>query len=288
MIEIVNPGLLLTLQDGGRPGFAHLGVPRSGAADLEALHDCNWLVGNDRGQGALETTLVGAEMSFRQAATVAVTGADAELRIDGEEVPFGVAIEINAGSSLRIGPARSCVRSYVAVRGGLGTQPVLGSASADLLTGLGTPPLGRGDRLAIANRPVEQAPEARVAPVERPETIDLDAGPQSEERHGRRILDALLDRQWQVRPDSNRVGSRLAAVDGRLDVPNDFVLEHSQPLLPGAVQIPPGGEPIVLLRDHPVTGGYPVVGVVAPCALDACARLRPGDSFRFRLEVDRS
>lgn len=288
MIEVIDPGLLLTLQDSGRKGFAHLGVPRSGAADMDALEDANRIVGNDRAEAVFETTLVGAELLFQISAVVAVTGADAEVCIDGESAGFGEAIVIPEGTTLKVGAARSCVRSCIAVRGGLSVPQVLGSVSSDLLTGLGSAPLGRGDRVGIAANPTGPLTGARVLPATRPARIQIEEGPQAGSPEGRRLLRELTSLTWQVTPDSNRVGLRLAAADGTLEVGEGFELARSQPLVPGAVQLPPGGGPIVMLRDHPVTGGYPVLGVVTSDGLNGCARLRPGDTFRFAIGSDPS
>ena len=153
MIEVINPGLLLTVQDGGRAGWEHIGVPESGAADPLGRLDANLKVGNDESYPVLETTLTGAEVQFHEATTVAVSGPEALIEVNGEQVPFGEAYELGQGDVLKVGPPADGVRNYIAVAGGIQAPLTLGSASSDLLTGLGPPPLGKGDRLGFANLP---------------------------------------------------------------------------------------------------------------------------------------
>lgn len=149
MIEIVRAGALTTVQDLGRPGWAHLGVPRSGALDAPALQQANRLVGNPDPYAGLETTLTGCSLRLRQAGTVAVTGAPARVRIAGQVVDLGTAVAVPAGALVEIGPARFGVRTYLAVAGGIAVEPVLGSRSTDTLSGLGPAPLRDGDLLPV-------------------------------------------------------------------------------------------------------------------------------------------
>jgi biotin-dependent carboxylase-like uncharacterized protein len=288
VIEVVDPGLLLTIQDAGRHGWAHLGVPRSGAADPEALSAVNLRLGNAAGWAAFETTLTGASLRFAAASTVCVGGADAEVCVDGQEVAFGEAIEIPEGSLLTVGRARSCVRSYIAVAGGLQVIDILGSASADLLTGLGTPPLGVGDRVGLAHRITEGNPGEALVAAEVPPVLAISAGPHSLTGNGSELFGQITGTtSWEVLPSSNRVGARLRQVEGN-PLSGADPISRSLPMPRGAVQMPPGGELIALLADGPTTGGYPVVGVLAPGALAAAGRLRPGARVRFEASVPES
>ena len=268
MIEVLAAGPLTTVQDRGRPGWAHLGVPPSGAADPRALMLGNKLVGNGPGAAALESTLSGPRLRFRVAALVAVTGAETEA----SNRPF----EVAAGEVLELGRFLNGVRAYVSVRGGIDVEPVLGSRSTDLLSGLGPPQLREGDVLQIGAEPtakpedVEPPPPLPAEPILRllPGPRDDWFGP-----------DALAG-TWRVSPSSNRVGVRLEG-------PRIERIRHeellSEGVVTGALQVPPSGQPILLLNDHPTTGGYPVLGVVHTDDLPLAGQLRPGQRLSFVL-----
>ncbi|WP_235854148.1 hypothetical protein [Nonomuraea aridisoli] len=162
MIEVVRAGALTTVQDLGRHGLAHLGVPRSGALDEPAHRLANRLVGNLESAATLETTLTGTAVRLHAAATVAVTGAPAPVRIDGRPAAWGAPVHVPAGAVLDVGTATHGLRSYVAFSGGIEVSPVLGSRSTDLLSGLGPSPLSNGDRLPLGRRNATiSAPRAR-------------------------------------------------------------------------------------------------------------------------------
>ena len=148
-VDVVRPGALTTIQDLGRIGWAHLGVPRSGALDAPALRLANRLAGNPLDAAGLETTLNGCTLRFASAATVAVTGADAVVTLAGEPAAHTAPLRVRPSDTLVVGPARAGVRSYVAISGGIDVPPVLGSRSTDTLSGLGPPPLRRGDTLSL-------------------------------------------------------------------------------------------------------------------------------------------
>jgi biotin-dependent carboxylase-like uncharacterized protein len=275
-LTVVDPGPLTTVQDAGRPGLAHLGVPRSGWLDPEAARVANRLVGNKRGFAVLETTVGGVELRAEEALTLAVTGAEAEVRVDGVAVAFGEAVSVAAGAGLRVGPARRGVRSYVAVSGGIEVPPVLGSRAADRLSGLGPAPLTAGDVL-----PVGPSRPPRPVDAQRPPVADgilrLVTGPRADWVSGG--VRRLAAQRWTVAADSDRVALRLSG--DPLDHSRNGELP-SEGLVLGAVQVPRDGQPLVFLADHPTTGGYPVVGVVDSEDLWQCAQLRPGDSVGFR------
>lgn len=275
MIEVLTPGPYTTVQDLGRPGYAHLGVPGSGAADAASLRLGNRLVGNPEGAAGLELTFGGAALRFTEPAWVAVTGAPCPVSPGGLNAPFWVP----AGVVLRLGAPSHGLRTYVAVRGGIDVEPVLGSRSTDSLSGLGPAPLSKGTVLPVgtATAPiiVDVAP---VAP--RSEAVlRVIAGPR-DDWFVAGALAGLCAQPYVVSQDSNRVGVRLRgpaierAREGELP---------SEGMVTGAVQVPPSGQPIVFLADHPPTGGYPVIAVVTGADLPVAAQLRPGDSVRFRL-----
>lgn len=284
MIVVVSPGLLTTVQDLGRPGLAHLGVPGAGAVDRPALRAANRLVGNRPGAAGLETTLVGPELVLTHVAVVAVTGGRCEVTVDGRAVPFGAAVGVAAGSTLRLGEVRRGVRSCVAVRGGLDVPVVLGSRSTCTLSGLGPAPLAAGDRLPVG-REVEGAVTHEVLPeiVDEP-GLRVVAGPR-EDAFADDALARLAGGAYVVTPDSDRTGVRLRgpALGWRTEAELP-----SEGVVPGAVQVPPDGQPIVFLAGCPTTGGYPVIGVVLREDLPHAAQARPGTALRFRLESGQS
>ena len=283
-VEVVAPGALTTIQDLGRPGWAHVGVPRSGAADRVALVAANRLVGNEDGAAALETTLAGPRLLFHDAAEVALTGAPVRARVGERDVPMNEAFAVAAGEQLRIGNATAGLRTYVAFAGGIEVGLVLGSAAADMLTGLGPPPLKGGDMLSIRRQRGGRTvrPPAPYAPPvgHLPEYVVLRAidGPRRD-WFTKESVKRLFHEAFTVDQASNRIGIRLRGPEFERAQAGELL---SEGLVPGAIQVPPDGQPIVLLADHPTTGGYPVVAVVHSQDLPLAAQLRPGQSVRFR------
>ncbi|WP_405014253.1 biotin-dependent carboxyltransferase family protein [Kitasatospora sp. NBC_01539] len=273
-LVVVRPGPLTTVQDLGRRGVAHLGVPRAGALDEPALVAANRLLGNAPGAAALETTLGGVAVRVTAPVVVAVTGAPAPVRVDGRPVPWGAAVRVGTGSVLEVGTATHGVRGYLAVAGGVAVPPVLGSRSADLLSGLGPAPLAVGDRLPVG------APGA--APAAGPVALP---GPPAELLL--RLLPGPHDDWFEDAPP--RGGYTVAAASNRIALRTEGPPLHrarpgelpSEAMVLGAVQVPPDGLPVVFLADHPTTGGYPVVGVVPRADLAAAAQARPGTPLRF-------
>jgi len=284
-IRVVRAGALTTVQDCGRPGYAHLGVPRSGALDAPAHHQANRLAGNPPGAAVLETTLTGVAVSAGSEVTVAVTGTEAAVRIDGQPSPLRKATLLRPGQVLEVRQASTGVRSYLAFSGGLDVPRVLGSASADLLSGLGPARLADGDVLQLGS---PGSPECRegcaLGELAAPALPGLVVHP------GPRLdwlaspgLAALEDGQWTVSPQSNRVALRLQGQPvhrrrGEL---------ASEGLVSGAIQALPDGHLVLFLADHPTTGGYPVIAVVDPACLPACAQARPGSKISFRVASSR-
>jgi biotin-dependent carboxylase-like uncharacterized protein len=281
VIAVVKPGLLTTVQDLGRAGYAHLGVARSGALDAPALARANALVGNPPTDAGLETTLTGVTLRAEAAVTVAVCGAPARILVDGVPVPFDAAVSVDEGSVLEVGPAISGVRSYLAVAGGIRVASVLGSRSTDTLSGLGPPPLRAGFVLPVgtATSTVDPVvPDARPMPDEGQEvTVRVRLGP----RHdwfSASARDALLALPYVLSVKSNRVGARLTGPPLTRAVHDEL---PSEGIVLGAVQVPADGQPLIFLADHPTTGGYPVIAVVEGQDLPLLAQARPGTAIRF-------
>ncbi|MEO3784434.1 biotin-dependent carboxyltransferase family protein [Actinocorallia sp. B10E7] len=281
MLEVVRPGPLTTVQDLGRPGLAALGVPGSGAADRRSFTLANRLVGNPEGAAALELTFGGACLRFTRPSWIAVTGAPAPWTLDGSPRPCNAPCFAPAGTTAEFGVPSRGLRTYLAVRGGIAVEPVLGSRATDLLSGLGPAPLAPGTRLPLGDE-AGGFPEVDVAAVPGPPAepvLRVIPGP----RDGWFASDALsllTGSRYEATAESNRVGVRLAGPalarrrEGELP---------SEGMVTGALQIPPSGLPILFLADHPTTGGYPVIAVVVTDDLPLAAQLRPGDRLRFRL-----
>ncbi|MBN6057572.1 biotin-dependent carboxyltransferase family protein [Nonomuraea sp. RK-328] len=293
VIEVLAPGPYATVQDLGRPGLAHLGVPGSGAADAGALRLANRLVGNPEGLAGIELTFGGARLAFHTGAWIAVTGAGCPLSavpLPGTSAPagaswrapeagVGVPFWLPAGTELRFGTPAWGLRSYLAVRGGVAVEPVLGSRSTDSLSGLGPEPLRAGTMLPVGPVTGLEPIVADVAPPRgpRPAVLRVLPGPR-DDWFAPGALAELCAEPYTVSQDSNRVGVRLGgrelarAREGELP---------SEGMVAGALQVPPSGQPIVFLADHPPTGGYPVIAVVVTADLPVAAQLRPGDQVRF-------
>ncbi|HTX86347.1 MAG TPA: urea amidolyase family protein [Streptosporangiaceae bacterium] len=293
-VEVVQPGPLTTVQDLGRPGLAHLGVPASGAADSGSLRLANALVGNDESEACLEVTLGRLALRFGFDAVVALTGAPAPIRITSAahggaahswDLPPQTAIGVPAGAILRLGAPPAGLRSYLAISGGIAVAPVLGSRSADVLSGLGPPPLRPGQRLPVGrprSRPVYQ-PGRQPRGI--PTTAALGFSPELRVIAGPRddwftpaALTALARGSYQVTTASNRSGLRLTGAPLRRAREGEL---PSEGMAAGSLQVSHDGQPILLLADHPTTGGYPVIGVVISADLGVAAQLRPGQHIRF-------
>ncbi|MFI2662171.1 biotin-dependent carboxyltransferase family protein [Micromonospora carbonacea] len=315
-LEVLRAGALTTVQDQGRPGWAHLGVPRSGALDPAALRLANRLVGNPEDAAGLEITLTGCALRLTRAGTVALTGADADVWIgdgrlgdgrlgdgrlgDGRtgdphtgdarrtdprpgvrpgDRPgdVGRPLAVPAGATVRIGPARTGLRTWLAVAGGIAVPPVLGSRSTDTLSGLGPPPLRDGDVLPLGDPAGDPAPVDVTVGRPAPPLLRLRLrlGPR-DDWFTPAALDRLLGTPYTVSPVSNRVGARLTGAPLPRAIAGEL---PSEGLVLGAVQVPADGQPLIFLADHPTTGGYPVVGVVDD--VTPLAQARPGTTVTF-------
>ena len=280
MIEVIHPGPLATVQDAGRYGHAHLGVGHAGAVDADAYALAGRLVGAPPGAAAVELTLGGAAFRFHDAARFALTGAPAPATLDGRPVAYGRCAYARRGAVLRIGTPTTGVRTYLAVGGGIDVPPTLGSRSTDTLSGLGPAALAAGDRLPVGDAaPQAAAPVDWIVPrLPGPlATVRALPGPRAGWLTGPAAA-CLYGHAWEVTTESNRVGVRLRGPVLERSVTGEL---PSEGMVAGAVQLPPSGQPIVFLADHPTTGGYPVVAVLAEADLPLVAQARPGQRLRF-------
>jgi biotin-dependent carboxylase-like uncharacterized protein len=280
MIRVRRPGPLTTVQDLGRPGLAHLGVPTAGAADRRSLGLANRLVGNRPGAAALEITLAGPELELEAGGWVALTGGRVAADLDGRPVPMDVAVRVEAGQVLRIGPVRAGLRAYLAVRGGIDVPAVLGSRSTDTLAPVGPPRLEEGATLPVGDQ-ADGDPFRQVAPtppVDPEPVLAVVRGPR-DDVFTEQAVAALIGAAWTVTSDSDRTGVRL---DGPVLERRRRVELASEGMVEGSLQVPPDGHPILFLANHPTTGGYPVIAVVVGCDLPLAAQARPGTRLRFR------
>ena len=291
LLRVLEPGPLSLVQDAGRLGWAHLGVPRGGWLDPVAATLANRLVGNPEGAAVLECLLGGTVLETGRAMTVAVTGGRCTVTVAGRPAPHGEALSVPAGARIALGTVVAGLRVYVAAAGGVAPQPVLGSRSTDTLSWTGPPRVLAGTVLPVGrpsgpppatSAPVVPRPQLTLGPAGRgPVRLGVLAGPRTDWFEPG-VLTDLASRTWVVQPDSDRVALRLAPADAAV-----LTRDNARPELPsegvvlGAVQVPPSGRPLVFLADHPTTGGYPVVGVVGADDLWVCAHLRPGDEVSF-------
>jgi biotin-dependent carboxylase-like uncharacterized protein len=281
MIVIERTGPLATVQDLGRPGYAHLGVSPSGAADRYAHRLANRLVGNGEHSATIETTFGGLVMTTQALAWVAVTGAPTQLMVNDRPTPSHTSFPLWPGDRLAILAPPAGLRNYLAVRGGIKITKTLGSRSTDVLSGLGPQPLQDGQVVKIC-RPRESLPDIELAPPN-PPRLDLQVTPgPRRDWFDDDAWTSLLGRTWTASADADRVAVRF---DGPPLVRRVTGELPSEGLVRGAIQVPAAGRPLAFLSDHPVTGGYPVIAVLTDRATDHTAQLRPGDAVRFTLSA---
>lgn len=280
-LDILRTGPLALIEDRGRPGLAHVGVSDSGAADRRSHQLANRLVGNPGDRATIEVTLGGLAIRVRGGSVaVAVTGADANPSVDG--VPFGInSIQhVHDGQVLSLGVPHAGLRSYLAVRGGVDAEVVLGSRSYDVLAQIGPTPLQAGDVLRVGEHSddvpaVDQAPVAAI--VDGVLELSVVPGPRDDWFTD---PDVLIHTDWLMTDHSDRVGMRLIGTPLEHRTPHRQLA--SEGAARGAIQVPPNGSPVILGPDHPVTGGYPVIGVLIDDDADRMAQARPGQTVRLR------
>ncbi|MFV0427940.1 MAG: biotin-dependent carboxyltransferase family protein [Arachnia sp.] len=273
-LEILSVGAMVTVQDRGREGCGHLGVSASGAADRVSALLANQLVGNHPEAALLEAVGGGLRLRSARAARLSITGASGQASVDGEPAPHSRAFDVAPGATLTLGAALRGTLYYVAVAGGIEVPEVLGSRSSDTLSGVGPAPLAPGDRLRVGS--------LRGAPVHADMWID-----RSDEELVLRFVPGPRDdwyadpdaTSWTVSGQTDRVGTRLSGLPLSARRHGELA---SEPTVRGAIQVPPSGQPIVFGPDHPVTGGYPVVGVLVEDDADALAQARPGTPVVLR------
>ena len=285
-LEVVRPGLFTTVQDPGRVGASRWGVPVSGAADPLSARAANWLAGNGEGAAVLEVTLGGAEFDALGDCRVGVAGARADVSINGSAVSPRRSHALRAGDRIAVGTAVEGLRVYVAVAGGIDVPAVLGSRATlvgSRLGGFDGRRLAAGDRLPVANASPggdRALPDAMTSRVLRGEARVV-AGPQLE-RFSAASREAFFGGAFRISTRSDRRGLRL---EGPKIAPSEGDIEP-EGVVVGAIQVPGGGEPIVLMPDGPVTGGYPKIATVIRADLPVLGQWRPGQEVRFR-EVTR-
>ncbi|MEH6719562.1 MAG: biotin-dependent carboxyltransferase family protein [Aurantimonas endophytica] len=293
-VKVISPGLATSVQDLGRPGYYHIGIPEGGGMDRFATRIANLLVGNEPGAALLEATFLGPELEFTQPVTVAVTGGELPPKLNGEEKPTWESFEVKAGDRLSFGYLKGGARAYIAISGGIDVPVVLGSRTTYVLGALGGfegRVLKAGDELPIGQG-AGKAGKSLPAEYRRPDKA------QAELRmlpglYWHRVTDAagkrFFEETWKVAPEADRIGYRFKG-----GTPLDFVpreppfgagsdpsniVDACYPY--GSVQVPSGTEPIVLHRDAVSGGGYMMLGVVISADMDLIAQLQPHMPARF-------
>ncbi|MBT2558377.1 biotin-dependent carboxyltransferase family protein [Hymenobacter sp. ISL-91] len=303
-LHVLRPGLLTTIQDAGRPGYRQAGISVGGPLDARALRVANALVGNEPGAAALEITLLGPTLRFTADHLLALTGADLSAILDGQPLPLNRAVAVRAGTELAFGRPRAGCRAYLAVAGGMAVPAVLGSRATYLAAGIGglagralqaddvlavaepSPAavqlrrqlLGRSPGLAWVAAPWFPAPALTPRPEPTPVLRAL-RGPEYEQFTAA-SQQAFWKEEFQVTPASNRMGSRLEGPALLRSAQAPELLSAAVAF--GTVQVPAGGQPIVLLADHQTTGGYPRLALVAAADWPRLAQVPPGGSLRFQ------
>ena len=279
-----DAGMQTLYQDLGRQGNGNLGVTTSGSSDRASARTANAAVGNKRNATLLEN-VGGLALTALAETVICVTGADAEVTVGGRSAPLATPTIVPAGAEVVVKPARLGFRTYIAVRGGLIADTELGSAATDMLSGLGPKPLASGDTIAMALTPPQSANSLLSNPL-RVERDGADVvgvvrcvlGPR-DDWFSDDAVKQFFSTTFTVTGDSNRVGLRLEG-DAPLTRSRDGELP-SEGMVAGSVQIPPNGQPVLFLRDHAVTGGYPVIATVINEDVDIAAQLPPGGKLRF-------
>lgn len=303
-LTLLTAGFQTTVQDRGRPGLRALGVGQSGAADGPALQLGNALVGNGSDFAGLELTMLGPRLRFSADSFFALTGSEIVAEIAGVAIPMRRPVWARAGAELSLGACRNGARSYLCVAGGIDVPTVLGSRSTDVsaqLGGLSGRPLQAGEVLPIG--PVNALPCSPApalcdedGPVRIARFFVQESAVAHSAAHGSAILRvtlgshaaelgdaaqaAFFDAEWQLTPEASRMGLRLT---GAWKLPDSLPELVSEPIVPGTVQLPPNGNPIVLGVEAPTAGGYPRIAQVIAADLPLLGQLRPGDKLRFSL-----
>jgi biotin-dependent carboxylase-like uncharacterized protein len=279
-LEVLRTGPLALVEDLGRPGMADMGVSHSGAADRRSHTLANRLVANPADRATIEVTFGGFSARVRGGdVAIAVTGADTDPSVSGKLFGTNSIHHAHDGQVISLGAPRTGLRTYLAVRGGIDVSPVLGSRSYDVMSSIGPLPLQPGDVLPVGEHSAEfpELDQAPVAAIEN-EVLELRVVPGPREDWFV-DPDILIRTNWQVTNRSDRVGMRLIGMPLEYRWPDRQL--PSEGATRGAIQVPPNGFPVILGPDHPVTGGYPVIGVVIDEDIDKVAQIRPGQTVRL-------
>jgi len=291
VIEVITPGILSSVQDQGRHGYRQIGVGSSGAMDSFALSVANLLVENEELAAGIEVTLGGCILKFNVATTIALTGCNVNASLDGRAIPAWSALSVNAGQTLTTEMSTQGLRCYIAIAGGLNVPLVMGSRSTDLKAGFGGfsgRALAAGDRLKICATPLLHnlnegfgLSRAMHYTFNNSKVVKVRMLPAAQwENYNTSNQQRFLNSQWQVTQQSNRLGYRLSGI--KIVAQNNIeLLSHG--ILPGCVQMPPSGQPVIQLNDANTCGGYPKLGVVIHADLSKLAQVRPGESIHFTL-----
>ena len=277
-LRIINPGVLTSIQDGGRQGYAYHAIPSSGFMDRTSAHLANLILGKEENAPLIECTLIGPTLEFLDEAEIVVTGADMNWKLNGEQIKLNTLIKVRNSDVLKSGPATNGFRAYVGIKGALKVKTNMDSASTYRYAGLGHPVLKKNDLIewTAENSPLTEITLSRV--LEITSEIKIYEGPEfhflTDESKKR-----LVNSQFTISKDTNRMGARLES--NKLTSVN--VLKQSVPVLPGFIQLPPDGNPIVILNDGQTTGGYPRIAYLRPEELDKFNQLRIGQGLRFNL-----
>lgn len=285
-LTVLTPGLLTTVQDLGREGYGSIGVSASGAADLLSLRIGNRIVGNPERAAGLEMTLLGGTFQFSQDAIITLVGADFDATLEDRAVPLYAMVSVNAGQTLKFGPTKSGARAYLCIRGGIAVPELLGSRSTHLLSGIGGfegRALHKGDMLPIGDATNLRSPQsfdeqwrALLAPRK---TIRMTRGPQWT-NCAEATRKNFSEQTYVVTEEANRMGIRLRGAQFELASTGEMITEG---VSLGAIQVTPGGQPIILFVEQQTTGGYPKIANVIAADLSSVGQLRPRDEIRFEL-----
>ena len=283
-VKIVLPGAVMTVQDGGRYGYQETGIQVSGAMDQASFKKANYLVGNDETEAVLEVTLFGGTLEFTEDTITAITGADMEPVVDGDPVEMNCPLLIRKGQTLTLGMTRQGCRTYLAFAGGIDVPLVMGSRSTNLkcaFGGYGGRALKAGDVLKLGKPKLsfDRVKKRRTKGIEAEKIIEVRAVPGPQQEYFTEAGEkAFYSGTYTITDQSDRMGYRLKGplVESKngTDIISDAI-----PL--GAVQIPPSGQPIVLLADRQTTGGYAKIAVVCSFDIPKLVQGRPGDKVRF-------
>ena len=282
-IEVVDPGLLSLVEDGGRTSVASIGIPDAGPADPDSMRLANRLVGNPDDAAVIEVTARGPTLRFRgdaHIAVVAVASDALDLTLDGHVVAADTVVPVKNGQTVSVSQLRRGLRAYLGIAGGIEIPTVVGSRSSDVLSGLGPGPLMAGDQLDLGAPGHPRGfltPDRSDGQASKPTVIRVIEGPHA---FGAGELEAFCTTGWTVADTSNRVGLRLSTPGHGLSSTGPI---ESTGTVTGAVQVPPDGQPIVLMPDHATVGGYPIIACVITADLARLGQARGGDYLEFEL-----